>query len=230
MTFRATDQKEKLDAAIKRFTYGLDPADRPAATEYLRRAAKRHGPVISSYPLWHPFIVGRLLKHGLRETYIHRTPSRESGWLGLDHTVFFQRAFITCPYTDGEEVIESAKCASEGLFRLGLSIRAERVEGVNIYNDKVTPILVTAPLLDTGEDGLIAQKPALAGALRVLTASVDMIGGEVAEPWENVKEFFLGEPCGARSSLFVNEKTGATMRRLLSELNKSGVFGDEIAP
>lgn len=48
---------------------------------------------------------------------------------------------------------------------------------------------------------------------------------KVAEPWESMRDYILGEPCGSRSSLFVNQETGQTLKTLYQMLIQSGMNG-----
>lgn len=48
---------------------------------------------------------------------------------------------------------------------------------------------------------------------------------EVAETWETMRRYILGQPCGSRSSLFVNQETGQTLKSLWNSLIYTGMFG-----
>lgn len=226
MTFRANESAtDLLDAAVHRLTQGLPVAARPAAAEYIRDLAAEHGPVVKGYPFWHPFIC----TSDFRSHYIYNTPIDHNGWKGLDHSVFFARAFVTCPYHDSGAVLASANTINTALReRQSPYLLSVQSLPVTLYAASAKPILVTTTM-EAGEGSAITDSEALDGFLWFASVLLRM-GGDVIEPWENVKEFFLGTPCGTRSSLFVSEKAGSTMRRLLAELNKSGVFGDEMAP
>ena len=61
------------------------------------------------------------------------------GYKGLDHTRHFLNGFITCPYGDGQEVIDSVHALrGHPIAR----IEAEQLD-VQLYNANVTPILVS---------------------------------------------------------------------------------------
>lgn len=226
MTFRANESaKDLLDSAVHYLTQGLPVAARPAAAEYVRNLAAEHGPVVKGYPFWHPF----LRAGDFRSSYIYNTPIDHNGWKGIDHDVFFARAFITCPYHDSGAVLASVSAINTILReRRSPDLISVHTVGASLYAPSAKPILVTTTM-EPGEDSAITNRDALEGFMWLASVLLRR-GGEVVEPWENVKEFFLGTPCGTRSSLFVSEKAGSTMRRLLAELNKSGVFGDEMAP
>ena len=48
---------------------------------------------------------------------------------------------------------------------------------------------------------------------------------EVAETWESMRPHILGSPCGSRSSLFVNQETGAYLKKVWNDIIYSGMFG-----
>jgi len=227
MTFRANESaRDLLDAAVHRLTRGLEPENRDAAAAYICAVADDFGPAVTRYPQWHPFICF----NSFSETYAYGRPCHHTGWDGIDHEATFQRAFITCPYGGIDAIQASAKTINGKLRAMGLpyQIKVEPITEVKLHHETTTPALVSARGMG-GDSSAVEDAAAITNALHTLRQIMEM-GGDVIEPWENVKEFFLGTPCGTRSSLFVSERAGSTMRRLLSALNKSGVFGDEMAP
>ncbi len=56
-------------------------------------------------------------------------------------------------------------------------------------------------------------------------AASEAADAKVAETWWNIRSYILGCPHGSRSSLFVNQHTGAHMRKILETMNDSGMFG-----
>ncbi len=48
---------------------------------------------------------------------------------------------------------------------------------------------------------------------------------DVAETWETMRPDFLGEPCGARSSLFVNQETGQAIKKIWESLIYTSMYG-----
>ena len=48
---------------------------------------------------------------------------------------------------------------------------------------------------------------------------------DVAETWETMRPYFLGNPHGARSSLFVSQETGQAMKKVWNALINTGMFG-----
>ncbi|MFP3586888.1 hypothetical protein SCB29_24965 [Paraburkholderia sp. SIMBA_055] len=89
--------------------------------------------MVDYYPSWHPLVCNY---RDPRSPATH--PGPECGYKGLDHTKYFVNAFITCPYGDGTDVLESvAKLPSHPVA----TITAEKLD-VTLYNTSVTPILV----------------------------------------------------------------------------------------
>ena len=60
--------------------------------------------MIDSYPTWHPLVAA----HSNRQRP-STTPDWECGYKRLDHTVYFANGFVTCPYRDGQEVIDAVE-------------------------------------------------------------------------------------------------------------------------
>ena len=48
---------------------------------------------------------------------------------------------------------------------------------------------------------------------------------KVGETWETMLPYFLGQPHGRRSSLFVNQETGQVMKNVWNALINTGMFG-----
>jgi hypothetical protein len=173
------------------------------------------GPVVDAYPTWHPLLVG-----SQDSRFPATTPSNRCGYEGLDHTRYFAHGFITCPYSDGQEVIDSV----DRLPRHPVAnITAERVDA-QLYNPQVTPILVRCnwerPL---DNDGMVPLAIALP---LILEKEVPFWRtAEVAETWETMRPYFLGRPHGMRSSLFVSEKTGQALKKIWNDIIYTGMFG-----
>src|SRR5690606_5143572 len=78
--------------------------ERTQALDTLNRLVSELGPVVDSYPLWHP-----LVRHH-QARYAITLPGQMSGYEGLDHTVHFAHGIVTCPYEpsgNAEKVIAS---------------------------------------------------------------------------------------------------------------------------
>ena len=193
----------------------VEASERARSADVFNNLYDKFGPVIDDYPSWHP-----LVSNSRNDIWPATRPSRECGYDGLDHTICFRNAFITCPYDDGQEVmdaVESLPPHSEA------EIAAERLD-VQFYNSGTTTILVSCtwhtpfPI-----EGMIPKK--LAVPLMVERELPHWRNAELAETWETMRPFFLGRPHGGRSSLFVNQQTGQAMKNVWNALIKSGMFG-----
>ena len=172
------------------------------------------GPVVDSYPSWHPLVCN----HDSRRPVT--LPSSESRYRGLDHTRFFRNGFITCPYNDGQEVIDSVEALPEHPVAL---ITAQRLD-VKFYNDGCTPILVKCnwarPMENSGMIPLSVAVPL------ILEQEVPCWRwSSVAETWASMRHYLLGSPHGSRSSLFVSQETGQGIKKVWETLIYTGMFG-----
>ena len=109
-----------------------DEAQRARSRRALEDIADGLGPVVDRYPSWHPLV----RKHDSRHPVT--VPSDRCGYKGLDHTRFFVNGFITCPYGDGQEVLDSVLALPR---HHAAYITAEKLD-VQFYNPQTTPILV----------------------------------------------------------------------------------------
>jgi hypothetical protein len=172
------------------------------------------GPVVESYPSWHPLVCNHNAENP--ET----TPSNRCGYEGLDHTRYFANGFITCPYGDGQNVLDSV----EALPRHHAAyITAERLD-VHLYHSNATPILVKCNW----------EKPLQADGMIPLSTAMPLLlekevpcwtWAQVAETWETMRPYFLGRPHGSRSSLFVSQETGQAIMKIWDALIRTGMFG-----
>jgi len=172
------------------------------------------GPAIERYPLWHPLVSN----YGSNDPAM--VPGTHCGYRALDHTVHFVNGFITCPYGDGKDVVESVQeIESDEITH----ISTERLD-VKFYHPDATPILVKCqwgrPLLSDSTIPLSIALPLL------LEKEVPTWrSAQVAEPWELMRPYILGSPHGSRSSLFVNQATGQGLKNVWNSLVNSGMFG-----
>lgn len=194
----------------------FDAKQRAQSKEALRELIeeKNLGNVVDWYPSWHPLV----RNHDDRNPIVW--PSRECGYKGLDHTRAFVNGFITCPYNDGQEVIESVRNMKQHHLAY---IQAERLD-IQLYHPTATPIVVwcewSADLLD---DGTIPASMAVPLLLEKELPCYHW--AQVAEPWESIHPSFLGKPHGKRSSLFVNQETGLKIKKIWESLIQTGMFG-----
>lgn len=216
MAFRADESARAGFDEVEAYLVprSIDPSQRERSRDVLRTIIDELGPVVDSYPTWHPLV----WKHDDRHPAT--TPSKDCGYRGLDHTRFFANGFITCPYGDGQEVIDSVgKLERHPLA----SITAERLE-VQLYNPTAAPILVKCEWdRHLSNDGTIPLTIALPLLLEKELPCWHW--SQVAETWETMRPYFLGQPHGSRSSLFVNQETGQAIKKVWNALIYTGMFG-----
>jgi|SRR5450830_485994 len=218
MAFRA-DEAERTGYEEAESFLILRPRDatesvRAESREALREIAERLGPVIDTYPTWHPLVRNQ----SERDTVV--IPDNRCGYHGLDHTRYFANGFITCPYGDGQEVLDSV---AKMPYHHAATITATRLN-VKFYNINATPILVECEWHKSiPPDGMI---PASVVVPLILEKEVPCSQwSEVAETWESMRPYFLGKPHGSRSSLFVTQETGQTIKKVWEALIHTGMFG-----
>ncbi len=102
-------------------------------------------------------------------------------------------------------------------------ITAERLKGT-LYNASATPVLVRChwekPI---SADGTIPKS--LAIPLLLEQEVPCWRHAQLAETWETMRPYFLGSPHGSRSSLFVDQETGQTIKNIWKVLISTGMFG-----
>lgn len=189
--------------------------ERAELKEKLIELCEELGPVVHAYPSWHPLV--RNYEDDRSPTTI---PSEQCGYRGLDHTVHFANGFITCPYRDPQAVIESVQ---ELPWHPAAEITAERMD-LNFYSVNAMPVVVRCRWRKRmGNDGLIPL--AIALPLLLEKELPCWTQSQVAETWENMRPYFLGQPYGSRSSLFVSQETGQNIKKIWNALIYTGMFG-----
>lgn len=221
MAFRSNEeQADGYRRAIgKLLGRGLDESVREASRQVLDDLIAKYGPVIDCYPYWHPLVADND-EHSSPVTI----PGDRCGYTGLDHTVFLRDAFITCPYSDGTAVIESVERIDEHDVTRGIaSITAEKIDA-QLYNAQAQPVLVKCEWhRSLNRDRTIPT--ALAVPLFLEKELPSWRDAQVAETWKTMCPYVLGQPCGNRSSLFVNEETGQKLKSIWNALINSGMYG-----
>lgn len=189
-------------------------AERTLSREALVNILDECGSVVDAYPSWHPLVRNH-------DNHSPQTiPNEACGYKGLDHTRYFANGFITCPYDDGQKVLDSVAALPDHLLAY---ITAERLD-VQLYNSSATPILVrcnwTRPILANGMIPLAMAMPLL------LEKEIPCWEwAEVAETWESMRPYFLGKPHGSRSSLFLSQESGQSIKKVWDSLIKTEIFG-----
>jgi len=218
MAFRADEAArlgfEQVESYLIPRSRDADEYQRARSKEVLQDIADELGPVVDTYPSWHPLVCNHNDRHPVT------TPGQQCGYKGLDHTSYFSNGFITCPYGDGQNVLDSVAKLPD---HHAAGITAERLD-VKLYNTQAQPILVKCnwkkPLLP---DGTI---PASIAVPLILEQELPMWRwAEVAETWETMRYYLLGNPHGSRSSLFVNQETGQTIKKIWNALIYTGMYG-----
>ncbi len=215
MAFRADEAASSGYERVKKYLIPVTfpPQIRADSADALLDIQDELGPVVDSYPSWHPLVS----RHDGRnpETY----PNKRTGYRGLDHTRYFAHGFITCPYGGAENVNESAM----GIHHHCATITARKLD-TPFYIDGATPVLVKCewsepfnlwPLIPKR----IAVPLMLEQELPVWRWSTR------AERWDVMRPYLLGEPHGSRSSLFVDQETALAMKKAYMAMVESGMFG-----
>lgn len=216
MAFRADEAaaqayEEVLNYLVPR---DLDQAQRIQSRDALAEIAISLGPVVHHYPCWHPLVVNHSDANPVT------VPCAESGYRGLDHTRYFANGFITCPYSDGQEVINSV----DELPPTDLAIiRAERLN-TKFYHPDATAILVKCTWGKAlSPEGKIPLS--LAVPLILEREIPSWRHSQVAETWESMRPYFIGAPHGSLSSHFVDKETGQGIKKMWNGLISTGMFG-----
>jgi len=216
MAFRANESAVSGYERAQRYLISREMGgdDRERASRCLEELVERLGPVVDSYPTWHPLVAN----HDPRcpET----TPSERCGYRGLDHTIYFRNGFITCPYHGGQAVLDSVNELPPDEI---VSINAEWLE-TPLYSPSATPVLVTCEWhRPMAMDGTVPEAVAVP---MILEREVPCWRwAERGETWESMRPYLLGGPCGSRSSLFINQDTGSTIRKIWRAIVETGAFG-----
>lgn len=221
MAFRAEDaSRERLGEMLSYFVplpRDLSADEREKSRQVIFDLEDELGPAVEGYPSWHPLV----RHHDEREPCT--IPGTECGYVGLDHTRYFRNGFVTCPYTasgKAEQVIKSvASLPSHPIA----SITAEKLD-VTLYSPLATPVVVKCVWSKRMEaDGMIPLSVAM--PLLLEQELPCWRWSELAETWETMRPYFLGRPHGSRSSLFVSQETGQSIKKIWSLLIYTGMFG-----
>lgn len=219
MAFRAEEAARAGYEAAESYLIGrlreVSAEERARSKEALQDIVDELGPVIDAYPSWHPLV----RNHDGRSPVTW--PNRECGYSGLDHTQCFAHGFVTCPYDDGQAVLDSVEKLA--YKHQAATITAERLK-VKFYSESATPILVKCHWAKTlPMDKLIPLSIAMPLLLEMEVPCWEW--SQLAETWETMRPYFLGEPRGAKSSLFVSQETGQSIKKVWEALIYTGMFG-----
>lgn len=217
MAFRADEaERQTFEAALSYLIpREISPEEKNKSYNAILDIVDKYGPAVASYPSWHPLVSSNSSIDPIVR------PSPECGYKGLDHTKLFRNAFVTCPYDDGEEVIESINRLS---FNKGARIVYEKLDA-KLYHPDATPILVICEWYDQSLNLWDTIPLRLAAPLLLERELKDWDTAELAETWDTMKPYFLGQPHGARSSLFVDQETGQGLKKLWNAVIHTGMYG-----
>lgn len=218
MTFRADESTERGFEAAKNYLIGREIAldQRIRSENKLREIIDKFGPVIESYPTWHPLVTHH--DQRLSETF----PSVQCGYKGIDHIVTFVNAFLACPYgeSDKEKLLESVERLPS---HSAAEIVAEPLD-VQFYHPDAKPVLIKCFWNMRIEDkGMIPASIALPLILQKEVPSWEW--SEVSENWETMRPYLLGCPHGSRSSLFVSQHTALYIKKMWKLFIETEMFG-----
>jgi hypothetical protein len=192
----------------------LSVEDRERCEEAIDEITDECGPAVDAYPTWHPLVA----KHDGRSPVTY--PSERCGYHGLDHTFFLAHGFITCPYGDGQEVIDSVENLRP---KAPVAITAEKLD-VPFYGSGTTAVLVRCEWSKHLDAGMQVPK-SLAVPLMIEQELPNWRWAEVGETWETMRPYLLGSPNGKRSSLFVSQETALAMKKVFVAMIESGMYG-----
>ncbi len=218
MSFRADEERESgRRYALEYLTRGFSSEYAQFFEGWLDDTIKRFGPVVTSYPSWHPLVCTPDRKCPSRR------PSDDQGYRGLDHTIHFVNAFVTNPYDRaGTDVLRSVQERNSAMNHPFAKLNAQLVDH-SMYHPDAQSVLVWCDWANHRDGQYISQRNAIGCLLHTELPSI--LSAEVGETWNTMHPYFLGSPHGKRSSLFVSEGTGNAMKRMWDALNNAGVFG-----
>lgn len=217
MAFRADEAAQEGYERARRYlvlSRDVDADQREKADNALLDLIDAHGPVVRGYPMWHPL----LPQNDPRIPVLY--PSEHCGYQGLDHTVYFAHAFVSCSYGDGSKIIEFVEAMKSYPWA---GITAERLD-VSFYSSATTSILVRCDWSEVFPERHMVPKK-LAVPLMIQRQMHMWHGAEVGERWETMRPYLLGDPHGSRSSLFVSQETAMAMKRVYMAMVEFGMFG-----
>lgn len=216
MAFRIEAEKESGYERAKKIllSKSIPQEARKKSADVLDDIVLKYGPVVQSYPTWHPFV-----SHAdSRKPFT--IPGQDLGYKGLDHTIFLVNGIITCPYGDGQDIIESVQSLPEHPVA---DITCEKLK-IKLYNPDATPILIKCTWKKgLGRDGTIPKS--ISVPLMMEKELPCWRWSEVGETWDTMCPYILGMPHGKRSSLFVNQETALVLKHIFTSMVETGMYG-----
>lgn len=219
IAFRADEAAEAQFQKAKRYLIKHDwPASvRAESEDYLRELTYRYGPIVASYPTWHPLV--RNHEPSLPEIW----PSERTRLKGLDHSVGFVSAILTCPYEASDDLDAIRESLRHFPQHHAAYVSMEEVDA-QFYSDEARPVLIKCSWSQVLEAGL--QIPQNLAVPLMIENELKCWGqSQLAERWDTMRPYLLGEPHGARSSLFVTQETAIALKKSYLGMVESGMFG-----
>lgn len=219
MAFRAEEEQQRGRQKAVEYLVSkhLSQSQREEGLHTLETLMMKLGPVIDYYPSWHP-----LVSCGPKRSSTHpfTLPNHETGYEGLDHTIYFRNGFITCPYSGVERILKSVENLCSHPVA---SITAEALD-IPLYSPNAKPVVVTCEWdRPMDRDGTVPKS--IATALMLEEEVPGWRTSKVAETWETMRPYILGRPRGSLSSLFVNQATGQVLKNIYNALIYTGMYG-----
>lgn len=152
------------------------------AEALLEELIAAHGPIVRSYPSWHPLMANvEDYQHGVG----YACHPGEAGYQGLDHTLYFANAFVTCPYNDGQEVVDYVKRMRQPSHGyIGATVLGKG----KLYHPSTTAVLVECS---------VRPDTQMAVALMLANETRQWFPGALDEPWSRVDYQLTGTPSEA---------------------------------
>jgi hypothetical protein len=215
------ENKENYEKALNYLYYPeADENDKRRIKNFLDECVIKYGSVVEAYPFWHPLI--------RNQDSLTRTPDRSCGYERLDHNIYFENAFITCPY--GFENAETVIRSVENLDEYPIAdIKASRINTskLKLYAENAFPVLITCEWNEK-----VSLKFKMTGSFDLISIPLILekemetwINAEVSESWDDMKPYYLGRPIVKDSSPFVSEETSKKIKELHKILCNSGMYG-----
>lgn len=226
MAYRRNEAMEEgFENAVRYLTpKELTQEEKQELRYYLDDLTVRLGPVVDSYPSWHPLVCN----HSSTQPITH--PNDECGYRGLDHTIYFANGFLSCPYhrDNGQKIIDSVNELWKGeaykRYNHVVSIEAERIEKP-LYNSGTDPILVVCNWQKPMPNDKTIPKNIAIG-LMLENEVPCWRESQCGETWESMRPYLMGRPCGKRSSMFLDQESGQAMKKVFEAITYSGMFGN----
>jgi hypothetical protein len=96
---------------------------------------------------------------------------------------------------------------------------------VKLYATDAHPVLVTCKWDRPMELG--GTIPLSVAAALLLEREIPCWrNSSLAETWDTMRTYFIGEPCGAASSLFLSQKTVQALKKIWGSIINTGMYGN----